>query len=445
MLTAAENEFLCRVEGDAAMGRLMRRHWVPALLSEQVATADGAPVRVQLFGEKLVAFRDSDGKLGLLGEFCPHRKASLAFGRNEQCGLRCLYHGWKFDTEGNVVDMPSEPKASALPEKARHLSYPTREAGGFVWTYMGPQETMPEFEAPPWAPHDQARVAIAKVELPCNWAQIMEGQIDSAHSSTLHSSDMRPAKGEATARGDHWVRPSTDKNPRIQVQLTNYGMRYAAIRRPIVNADTHDYVRITTFVAPFTALIPPNSTYNVASVIVPRSDTSSYFHFIAWAEGEQAGIDTDTWRKFCVLVVGEDVDAQFRPIKRHAHNDYLQDRAAMEQGSFTGILGIPNQDIAMWESMGPIADRTQERLGASDIAIVQFRRLMIDAALAFEQGGRVIGHLTPRLAQAKLRSYQGVVEKSVPWRTLGASDEEARVLQGLEEDETDKEMAGAAA
>ena len=445
MLTAAENELLCRVEGDAAMGRLMRRHWVPALLSEQVARADGAPVRVQLFGEKLVAFRDSDGRLGLLGEFCPHRKASLAFGRNEECGLRCLYHGWKFDTEGNVIDMPSEPKASALPEKAKHLAYPVREAGGFVWTYMGPPDTVPEFEAPPWAPNDQARVAIAKVELPCNWAQIMEGQIDSAHSSTLHSSDMRPARGEATARGDHWVRPSTDKNPRIQVQLTNYGMRYAAIRRPIVNANTHDYVRITTFVAPFTALIPPNSTYNVASVIVPVSDTSSYFHFIAWAEGEQAGIDTDAWRKFCVLVVGEDVDAQFRPIKRHAHNDYLQDRAAMEDGSFTGILGIPNQDIAMWESMGPIADRTQERLGASDIAIVQFRRLMIDAALAFEQSGRVIGRLAPRLAQAKLRSYQGVVEKSVPWRTLGASDEEARVLQGLEEDDTDKEMAGAAA
>ena len=160
MLTPAENELLCRVEGYAAMGRLMRRHWVPALLSEQVARADGAPVRAQLFGEKLVAFRDSDGKLGLLGEFCPHRKASLAFGRNEECGLRCLYHGWKFDTEGNVIDMPSEPKASALPEKARHLSYPVREAGGFVWTYMGPGDAMPKFEAPPWAPHDQARVAI---------------------------------------------------------------------------------------------------------------------------------------------------------------------------------------------------------------------------------------------------------------------------------------------
>jgi phthalate 4,5-dioxygenase oxygenase subunit len=183
----------------------------------------------------------------------------------------------------------------------------------------------------------------------------------------------------------------------------------------------------------------------VASVIVPRNDTSSYFHFIAWAEGDQVGIDTDAWRKFCVLVVGDDVDSDFRPIKRHAHNNYLQDRASMENGNFTGIPGIPNQDIAMWESMGAIADRSQERLGASDIAIVQFRRLMIDAAKAFQEEGRVIGHIEPRLPQVKLRSYQGVVEKSVPWRTLGASDEEARALDGLEEDETDKEMAGAAA
>jgi phthalate 4,5-dioxygenase oxygenase subunit len=221
-------------------------------------------------------------------------------------------------------------------------------------------------------------------------------------------------------------------------------MRYAAIRRPIVNANSHDYVRITTFVAPFTALIPPNSTYNVTSVIVPRDDTSSYFHFIAWAEGEQAGISTEAWRKFCVLEVGEDVDGEFRPIKRHAHNHYLQDRAAMAEGNFTGILGIPNQDIAMWESMGTIADRSQERLGASDIAVVQFRRLMIDAVKAFQEDGRVIGHIQPRLPQAKLRSYQGVVEKTVPWRTLGASDEEMRALSGLEEDETDREMAGAA-
>jgi phthalate 4,5-dioxygenase oxygenase subunit len=445
MLTASENELLCRVEGDAPMGQLMRRHWVPAVLSEQVAEADGAPVRVELFGEKLVVFRDSKGKVGVLGESCPHRKVSLAFGRNEDCGLRCLYHGWKFDVDGNVIDMPSEPKQSQLTEKVKHTSYPAREAGGFVWTYMGSPETMPEFEAPPWAPHGDDRIAIAKIELPCNWAQIMEGQIDSAHSSSLHSSDMRPAKGAATAKGDHWVRPSTDKNPRIQVQLTKYGMRYAAIRRPIADANTHDYVRITTYVAPFIALIPPNSSYNVTSVIVPRNDNNSYFYFIAWAEGDQVGIDTAAWRKFCVLEVGEDVDEQFRPMKRHARNNYLQDRSQMKEGHFTGIPGIPNQDIAMWESMGGIADRTQERLGASDIAIVQFRRLMLDAVKAFIENGRVIGHLAARLPQAKLRSYQGVVEKTLPWRTLGASDEEVAVLRGLEEDETERQMAGAAA
>src|SRR5712671_275796 len=131
MLSAAENEILCRVEGEAPMGRLMRRHWVPALLSEQVSEPNGRPVRVQLFGEKLVAFRDSDGRVGMLGEFCPHRKASLFFGRNEECGLRCLYHGWKFDRDGNVMDMPSEPKESGSADKVKHVSYPTREAGGF--------------------------------------------------------------------------------------------------------------------------------------------------------------------------------------------------------------------------------------------------------------------------------------------------------------------------
>ncbi|SEB83283.1 phthalate 4,5-dioxygenase, oxygenase subunit [Rhizobiales bacterium GAS188] len=444
MLTALENETLCRVEGQAPMGRLMRRHWVPALLSEQVSEPNGRPVRVQLFGEKLVAFRDSDGRVGMLGEFCPHRKASLFFGRNEECGLRCLYHGWKFDRDGNVMDMPSEPKESGFADKVKHVSYPTREAGGFVWTYMGPAELVPEFEAPAWAPTEDTRVSIVKIQLPCNWAQIMEGQIDSAHSSSLHSSDMKPAKvGTAEAKDTHWLRPSTDKNPRIQVQLTNYGMRYAAIRRPIVDARTHDYIRLTTYVAPFCALIPPNSSYNVASVIVPRNDTSSYFHFIAWSDQPGGGIDQDAWRRFCVAVPGDDLDEDFRPTKRRASNNYLQDRAGMAEGNFTGVPGIPNQDIMMWESMGAIADRTQERLGASDIAVVQFRRLMLNAVEAFQQDERVIGLVEPHLPQAKLRSYQGIVVKSVPWRTLGASEEEVAILDGLEEDETDREMAAA--
>lgn len=445
MLTREENELLCRVEGDAPMGQLMRRHWVPALLSEQLVEPDGDPVALRLFGEDLVAFRDSEGQLGVLDAYCPHRKASLVFGRNEECGLRCLYHGWKFDVQGNVTEMPSEPEESGFREKVKHRAYPVREGGGFIWVYMGPADTMPEFEAPPWAPTDDARVSIARIDLPCNWAQIMEGQIDSAHSSSLHSSDMRPARVDtAAAKDTHWLRPSTDKSPRIQVQLTNYGFRYAAIRRPIMNANTHDYVRITTYVAPFTALIPPNSSYNVASVIVPKDDTSSYFHFIAWTERREGGIEQEAWRKFCVAQVGIDLDENYRPIRRTADNRYLQDRQAMRLGNFTGIAGIPNQDIAMWESMGPIADRTSERLGASDIAIVQFRRLMLNAVQKFQAEGETIGHVAPHLPQAKLRSYQGVVAKSVNWRTLGASDEEVGFLQGIEEDETEREMARAA-
>jgi phthalate 4,5-dioxygenase len=443
MLTHQENDLLCRVEGDAPMGQLMRRHWVPAALSEQLVEPDGAPVRLRLFGEDLVAFRDTDGRLGVLGEHCPHRKASLVLGRNEECGLRCLYHGWKFDVEGNVLEMASEPAESRFAEKVKHKAYPTQEWGGFVWVYMGPREQMPDFEPPPWAPTPETRVSIVKIDIPCNWAQIMEGQIDSAHSSSLHSSDMRPARVDTAKAADtHWLRPSTDKSPKLQVQLTNYGFRYAAIRRPIANANTHAYVRITTYVAPFTALIPPNTSYNVATVIVPKDDTSSYFHFIAWHES--AGIDQEAWRKFCVAQVGIDLDGEYRPLHRKRANNYGQDRQAMKLGNFTGIPGIPNQDIAMWETMGPIADRTGERLGASDMAVVQFRRLMIDAARAFQAGGVPIGLGEPHIPQAKLRSYQGIVPKSDNWRTLGASDEEKRVLEGVEEDETEREMARAA-
>jgi phthalate 4,5-dioxygenase oxygenase subunit len=357
---------------------------------------------------------------------------SLAYGRNEDCGLRCLYHGWKFDVHGNVVETPSEPPESGMASKIRHKAYATREAGGFVWIYMGPAELMPAFEPPPWAPTTSATVSIVRIDVPCNWAQITEGQIDSAHSSTLHSSDMRPARvGSAEAKETHWLRPSTDRQPRIQVQLTNYGMRYAAIRRPITNAQTNDYVRITTFVAPFTSLIPPNSSYNVASVIVPKDNLSSYFHFLAWTE-DGSVIAQDLWRRFCVAEPGIDVDKDFKPILRHASNDYLQDREAMRgEGNFSGFPGIPNQDIPMWESMGRISDRTNERLGASDIAIVQFRRIMLDALQRFVDGDAPIGLSEPHLPPAELRSYQGIVSKQEDWRLLGASEQERKYLLSI--------------
>src|SRR5690349_15787692 len=418
-MTPEENDLLCRVEGNAPMGQIMRRHWIAACLSEEVAEPDGKPLRVRLLGESLVVFRDSKGRLGVLDEFCAHRRASLVYARNEECGLRCLYHGWKFDYEGNVIEMASEPTESNIPQRVRHKAYPAREAGGFVWCYMGPADAMPQFEAPAFAPTPEARVSATKVRVNCNWAQILEGQIDSAHSSSLHSSDMVPAQVDGAKATDvNWLRPSTDKAPRFQIERTSYGFRYAALRRPIKNEATHEYVRITVYVAPFTALIPPNNVHNVATLLTPEDDTTTMFYFIAWNGHDKPGIDAETWRKFNVLQWGVDVDANFNGV-RNADNLYKQDRDLMKSGNFTGIPGIPNQDIAMWEGMGPITDRSQEKLGASDVAVAAFRRLMVEAARTMRDSGRAIGRGEPHIAHASISSFEGVVPKTTNWRSLG--------------------------
>jgi phthalate 4,5-dioxygenase oxygenase subunit len=423
MLSAEENDLLCRVEGDAPMGRIFRRHWIPACLVEEVAEPDGAPVHARLLGEDLVIFRDSAGRVGVMDEHCPHRRASLVMGRNEEGGLRCLYHGWKVDVLGNVLEMASEPAASGLCDKVKHTAYPVKEWGGFVWVYMGPKEGMTEFEPPAFAPTAETRVSIVKVQVPCNWAQILEGAIDSAHSSSLHSTDMPPARVDGAKATDKvWPRPSTDKAPRLQLQQTPFGFRYAALRRPIVNSATHDYVRLTLFEAPYSVHIPPNNMYNLSILHVPQDDTHTYFYFIAWSDAGP-GIDQESWRKFCGAQVGVDLDAKYRKF-RTRDNNYLQDRQAMKLGDFTGIRGIPMQDMAMWETMGAIADRSRERLGASDLAIVEFRRIMVEAARVFGAGGAAIGTTEPRVPRAKLRSFEGIVPKSTDWKTLNVSEEE---------------------
>jgi phthalate 4,5-dioxygenase oxygenase subunit len=422
MLTHEENDLLCRVEGKAPMGQLMRRHWTPVCLIEEVSEPDGTPVKARVFGEDLVVFRDTEGRVGVMDEYCPHRRVSLVFGRNENCGLRCLYHGWKMDVEGNIVERVSEPvipisSTNAAPPK--HLAYPTKEWGGFVWAYMGPPETMTAFEPPAWAPTADTKVTIAKVIIDCNWAQILEGAIDSAHSSSLHSSDMVPARVDsAKATDSMWLRPSTDKAPRMQIERGSYGFRYAAIRRPITNAAANDYVRSTVFVAPTTALIPPNNLYNVANINVPMDDTHTAFYFMAWGHPLQTP-DTDTWRKFLGQQLGPDLDSTYRPLRNRA-NLFWQDRQAMKAGNFTGITGFPNQDIAMWLTMGPIADRTHERLGASDQAIVEFRKQMLQAVQSFAKGEPAIGTGDSRIPR-EICAYQAIVPKTTDWRAYEAS------------------------
>ena len=425
MLTTEENELLARVEGNAPMGQIFRRHWQPALLSEEIPDNDCDPVRVRLLGENLVAFRDTDGRVGLIQEACPHRGASLFHGRNEEAGLRCIYHGWKFDVEGNCLEMASEPAESSFCDKVKIKSYPVVEAAGFVWTYMGPAESMPEFQPPVFQPTPDTRVSTTKVIVDANWAQMIEGSIDSAHSSTLHSSDMVPARvAGAQSTGTQWQRPSTDKAPRLVVQRTSYGFRYSAIRRPLKESQTHDYVRTTLFVAPGLVHIPPNNLHRSCTVHVPRDDNSTIFYFVVF--GGDTTPAQEEWRKFQASRVGIDLDPTYRNL-RNRSNNYGQDRQAMKLGNFSGIKGITNQDIVMWETMGPIVDRTHDRLGASDLAIVEFRKQMVEAARTIAAGGPAIGTTSPRVPLAKLQSFEGVVPKTSDWRKLGATPEELAV------------------
>ena len=421
MLTPGDNDLLCRVQGAAPMGGIMRRHWLPLCMAEEVAEADGKPVRARLLGEDLVVFRDTEGRLGVLSEYCLHRRASLVYGRNEECGLRCLYHGWKFDVEGNVVEMPSEAPGAAQRLGKKTTAYPARESGGFVWIWMGPKDEMREFEPPAWAPRANVRTAIVKIWTECNWAQVLEGSIDSAHSSVLHSTNMPAAQDVygSTATDSAWLRPSNDKAPRLQFEPTDYGFRYAAIRKPIKNAESDQYVRTTLYIAPFTVLIPPNNQYNLAQMLVPIDDVNTMFYWIAWHPDPAKGISQEAWRRFCAAEVGIDLDANYRK-KRNLRNDYLQDRAAMKRGDWTGIVGIPAQDMAMWESMGPITDRSQDHYGSSDLAVAQFRRMMVAAAKNYEQGAPALG-TEKRVRYVELASFEGIVPKTTDWRALSAA------------------------
>jgi phthalate 4,5-dioxygenase oxygenase subunit len=411
MITAEENELLARVEGDAPMGQIFRRHWLPACLSEELPEPDGDPVRVRLLGENLVAFRDTDGKVGLVEEACPHRRASLFYGRNEEGGLRCLYHGWKFDVAGNCLEMASEPAESSFCDKVKLKSYPVVERSGYVWTYMGPRDSMPGFDPPVISPTPGTPISTCKVIVEANWAQLVEGSLDSAHTSHLHADEFRPAHvNSAESDGKTWQRPSTDKSPRLYVQRTSYGFRYAAIRRPIKDAATHEYVRTTLYIAPYTVHIPPNNRHELTALFIPRDDNTSVLYLSAW--GGRQTPNLPEWRQFIRLQVGVDVDETYRNL-RNRKNDYLQDRQAMKLGSMSGIKGIINQDIFTFETMGAIAQRHRERLGASDIAIVEFRKQMVEAARDFANGAPAIGTEEPRIPQAELRSFEGIVPKSL--------------------------------
>jgi phthalate 4,5-dioxygenase oxygenase subunit len=413
VLTREENELLCRVEGDAPAGNLMRRYWLPAIVADDLAEPDGRPVRVRLVGRNYVLFRDSAGALGLLDEQCPHRLASLALGRNEEGGLRCIYHGWKFDVRGACVDMPTEPAARGYQQRVTTGSYPVREAGGLIWAYVGAPEHEPAFPAFDWTKLPRKDIAIVQLVEHTNYAQALEGGIDTAHSQFLHRGIIPDERFRAAI--------STDTSPRLEAEDTSYGFRYAAIRRPAENADKQCWVRVTPFVFPTTVLVPrPLQTHVWATIQLwtPIDDTNT-MHFTLAFRANGDPVDEPAYHDFANWHRGINVSERFE-LDMSESNGWRQDRAAMKDGSsFTGITGFAAQDVACQESMGAIVDRRGEHLGTSDVAIIRFRRRMLENIRRVMAGGKPIGQ-DGGVEYGRIRSEQRVIGIDEPWQQIAA-------------------------
>jgi phthalate 4,5-dioxygenase oxygenase subunit len=389
MLSAADNTLLTKTGSGTPMGEYFRRFWMPVALTQEVPEPDCPPVRVKIMGEDLVAFRDSGGRVGLLDPRCPHRGANLFFGRNEQCGLRCAYHGWKFDVAGRCVDMPSMPAESTFRDRVRVTAYPVREWGEFVWAYLGPAGREPELPQLEFAGLPAAHRFVSKKLQQCNWAQSCEGGIDTAHFSFLHmpvtSSDSESAEIMSRSSADRdrtrWMRD--DPMPEFQVVPHEAGLAIGASRR----ADgTGLYWRISQFLIPNHGLAPnafAGENYH-GQTWVPITDELCWVYCYTW-NPERPLTEAERQRLRAGQSVHAAVDERWVPI-RNRDNDYLIDRVDQKLRTFTGIRGISEQDACIQDSQGLIADRTREHLGPTDAAIIQFRRMMLGAARDLRAG-----------------------------------------------------------
>jgi phenylpropionate dioxygenase-like ring-hydroxylating dioxygenase large terminal subunit len=403
MLSKEQNDLLTQTGPETPMGNLFRCYWLPVLLSEELPENDCPPVRVKVLSERLLAFRDSEGKLGLIDEFCAHRGISLWFGRNEACGLRCPYHGWKYDTTGQCVEVPSESVESGYARKIKLKSYPLIAKGGVLWTYLGPPERQPP--EPEWefctVPREQSFTSRRLQE--CNWLQAMEGGIDSSHVSFLHRGDLSSDPLFKGAAGNKYN--LGDSKPVFEVVEMPGGL-YIGARR---NAEDDKYYwRITPWVMPCFTMIPPRGDHPIHGHFwVPIDDENC----MAWSY-DYHPVRALTPTEVQAMVDGKGVHVRyvpgtFRPLA-NKDNDYLMDRAAQKAGkTFSGIEGIGMQDASLQESMGPICDRTRENLVGTDNGIIMARHRLMRAARALaDKGtlppGTVPAHQTVRSASVLL-------------------------------------------
>jgi phthalate 4,5-dioxygenase len=437
VLSAADNELLTRVGPGTPMGRMLRQYWYPVLFSTEL-TAAGDPQRVRLLGEDLVAFRDANGRPGLIANHCPHRGASLFFGRNEpEAGLRCVYHGWKFDVDGACLDMPNEPPESDFTSRVRATAYPCREQGDIVWTYMGPRVEPPPLPELEWAvlPAAHRRFPWRFIRR-CNWVQAMEGDLDTSHPYFLHA---RVNPDEDVKYGLYYP----DKAPRLFVVDTDVGVMYGSRRQ--ATEDRH-YWRTSQYLMPNITMFPAEPDGVVPGHMwVPMDDTTSLIWCFTWAPtrpltptelaGDSlSGQMNELWRPNNGPGAWEPVQGG-RPYANcwpepSLANDFRIDRQMQREHTFTGIPTVPLQDDAVTTSMGAISDRTREHLGAADAMIIRMRRRLLAALAAFEgQGITPPGVDTP--AAYRKRSMSTDLPAGTDWIAALRDWHEARATSPL--------------
>ena len=398
MLKQDVNELLTRTGPGTEMGDLFRRYWIPALLAEELPEDGCPPVRVKLLSERMVAVRDSGGRYGLLDEFCAHRGASLWFGNNEQGGLRCAYHGWKYDVTGACLDVPSEPENSSFCKKVKLTAYPLVKIGDVLWTYMGEQADqppLPEFE---WCLVPPEQTYTSKRWQESNWLQALEGGIDSSHVSWLHSAGLRNDPLFKGSKGNDYN--LNDMRPFFEVVDADGGL-FVGVRR---NAEEGRYYwRITPWVMPAFTLVPPRGDHPVHGHFwVPIDDENCWVFTFDYLPARALTAAERQAMKEGHGVHNEYVPGTYRPLA-NKDNDYLMNREKQKAGEwYSGVEGIAIQDSSLQESMGPIVDRTKERLVPADSGIIKARRKLLTSALALREDGRVPPGVDP--AHHRVRS-----------------------------------------
>jgi phthalate 4,5-dioxygenase oxygenase subunit len=433
MLTKEQNDTLCKVGPDAPMGKVLRRYWTPAFLAADLPEPDCPPIGVTVLGEDFVAFRDSSGRLGFLDELCCHRGAPLSYGRVEDGGIRCLYHGWKYDTEGRILEAPNCENPYVI-ERVRQGSYPVVEAGGLGWVYLGPRDEQPPFPRFPWVDRPASELQVSESVLDCNWVQIQEGSLDSSHLGLLHLDTvvgMRPGPrwvGSLYFEGVPWEEggyggytigtgdgmPTKDNAPAIHVADTPFGFHYAAVRR-MDDDPAKKYVRITALAFPYTAHIGGSQG---AVIVVPRDDESC--SFIGVFGGGRTRLRPQRPEAEAAPVHPEGRQIRY-PQDTRSFAVPPQNRAAMvARKSFAGFPGGNRPQDAAVQGVNAkrrTYSRATEHLVAADAACQRFRRLLLESLERVESGKPPLG-LGEGYDFGRIQGYSGVADVDAGWEDL---------------------------